>query len=151
MAEPVSTSAGAIFTIAKAWSILAGVCGSVVPILALSDQNKTSFKNALFMAIVGSSFAIFMGPWIADNANVHSTEGVVALSWALGAVGVYVIRAVLKWLDKKGENAVDQLMQKVTNGAYRGEDRRVNQDTIVIEDRRSESHIYTGPNSSEEK
>lgn len=151
MAEPVSTSAGAIFTIAKAWSILAGVCGSVVPILALSDQNKTSFKNALFMAIVGSSFAIFMGPWIADNANVHSTEGVVALSWALGAVGVYVIRAVLKWLDNKGENAVDQLMQKVTNGAYKGEERHVQQEVIIVEDRRAESHTYTGPNSSEEK
>lgn len=150
MAEPVSTSAGAIFTIAKAWFILAGVCGSVVPILALSDQNKTSFKNALFMAIVGSSFAIFMGPWIADSANVHSTEGVVALSWALGAVGVYVIRAVLKWLDKKGEDAVDQLMQKATNGIYKGEERHSNAEVIVIEDRRTEPHTYTGPNSSED-
>lgn len=151
MAEPVSTSAGAIFTIAKAWSILAGVCGSVVPILALSDQNKTSFKNALFMAIVGSSFAIFMGPWIADNANVHSTEGVVALSWALGAVGVYVIRAVLKWLDKKGEEAVDQLVQKVTSGAYHGEERQGRQEAIIIEDRRADPYTYEGPNSSEDK
>lgn len=150
MAEPVTTSAGAIFTAAKAWYILAGVCGSIVPILALSDQNKTSFKNALFMAIVGSSFAIFMGPWIADSANVHSTEGVVALSWALGAVGVYVIRAVLKWLDKRGEEAVDQLVQKVTRGAYEG-DERVRKEVIVIEDRRPESHTYEGPYSSEDK
>jgi hypothetical protein len=151
MAEPVSTSAGAIFTIAKAWSILAGVCGSVVPILALSDQHKTSFKNALFMALVGSSFAIFMGPWIADNANVHSTEGVVALSWALGAVGVYVIRAVLRWLDKKGEEVVDQLVQKVTSGAYRGEERPARQETVVIEERRVDSRPYEGPYSSEDK
>jgi hypothetical protein len=150
MAEPVTTSAGAIFTIAKAWTILAGVFGSVVPILALSDQNKTSFKNALFMAIVGSSFAIFMGPWIADNANVHSTEGVVALSWALGAIGVYVIRAVLKWLDKRGEEAVDQLMQKVTRGAYEGSERGARVE-VIVEDRRSEAHTYEGPNSSEEK
>jgi hypothetical protein len=135
MAEPVSTSAGAIFTIAKAWSILAGVCGSVVPILALSDQQKTSFKNALFMAIVGSSFAIFMGPWIADNANVHSTEGIVALSWALGAVGVYVIRAILKWLDTKGEDVVDQLVQKVTSGAYKGTTPENRPEVIIIEDR----------------
>lgn len=151
MAEPVSTSAGAIFTIAKAWSILAGVCGSVVPILALSDQHKTSFKNALFMAVVGSSFAIFMGPWIADNANVHSTEGVVALSWALGAVGVYVIRAILKWLDKKGEDAVDQLMEKVTRGAYESEERRRRPEVIVIDERRSESRNDDGPYSSEDR
>lgn len=137
MAEPVTTSAGAIFTIAKAWSILAGVSGSVVPILALSDQNKTSFKNALFMAIVGSSFAIFMGPWIADNANVHSTEGVVALSWALGAVGVYVIRAVLRWIDKRGEDAVDQIVNRVIGGDSRDDEKQVIRETIVIEDRRS--------------
>jgi hypothetical protein len=137
MAEPVTTSAGAIFTVAKAWSILAGVSGSVVPILALSDQNKTSFKNALFMAIVGSSFAIFMGPWIADNANVHSTEGVVALSWALGAVGVYVIRAVLRWIDKRGEDAVDQIVNRVIGGDSRDDEKQVIRETIVIEDRRS--------------
>jgi hypothetical protein len=137
MAEPVTASAGAIFSIAKAWSILAGVCGSVVPILALSDQHKTSFKNALFMAIVGSSFAIFVGPWIADDAGVHSTEGIVALSWALGAVGVYVIRAVLRWLDKKGEDAVDQIVQKVTNGAYRGSAEEGAAVTVIVEDRRS--------------
>lgn len=137
MAEPLSASAGAIFTIAKAWSILAGVSGSVVPILALSDQHKTSFKNALFMAIVGSSFAIFIGPWIADYANIHSTEGIVALSWALGAVGVYVIRAVLRWIERKGEDVVDQLFQKVSGGAYEGENKRSHTEVIVIEDRRS--------------
>lgn len=135
MAEPVTASAGAIFSIAKAWSILAGVCGSVVPILALSDQHKTSFKNALFMAIVGSSFAIFMGPWIAENANVTSTEGVVALSWALGAVGVYVIRAVFKWLDRKGEQAVDQIVERVTAGAYKSSNEQPTaiKETIVID------------------
>jgi hypothetical protein len=137
MAEPVTASAGAIFSLAKAWSILAGVCGSIVPILALSDHQKTSFKNALFMAVVGSSFAIFMGPWIAENAGVHSTEGVVALSWALGAVGVYVIRAILKWLDKRGEDVVDQIVQKVTSGAYHGDKEIVRQETIIIEDRRT--------------
>jgi hypothetical protein len=145
MAEPVTASAGAIFTIAKAWSILAGVCGSVVPILALSDHHKTSFKNALFMAIVGSSFAIFMGPWIAENANVQSTEGIVALSWALGAVGVYVIRAVLKWLEKKGEDVVDQIVQRVTSGIYKGESKPIQQETIVIET----SHEYRETNSEE--
>jgi hypothetical protein len=149
MAEPVTTSAGAIFTVAKAWSILAGVSGSVVPILALSDQNKTSFKNALFMAIVGSSFAIFMGPWIADNANVHSTEGVVALSWALGAVGVYVIRAVLKWIDRRGEEAVDQIVQRVIGP--REDEKPVIQETIVIEDRRSTPSQYQGGPFEENK
>lgn len=149
MAEPVSTSAGAIFTIAKAWSILAGVCGSVVPILALSDQQKTSFKNALFMAIVGSSFAIFMGPWIADNANVHSTEGIVALSWALGAVGVYVIRAILKWLDNKGEEAVDQIVQRVSSGAYKGtSDGKT--EVIIIDENRKATQEY-GPSDSKDK
>ena len=142
MAEPVSASAGAIFTIAKAWSILAGVSGSVVPILALSDQHKTSFKNALFMAVVGSSFAIFVGPWVADYFSVRSTEGIVALSWALGAVGVYVIRAVLRWLESKGEDVVDQIVQKISGGAYTGEERRGRQEVIVIEDRRSAEHEY---------
>jgi hypothetical protein len=137
MAEPVTTSAGAIFSV-KAWSILAGVCGSVVPILALSDQHKISFKNALFMAIVGSSFAIFMGPWIAFAAGINSTQGIVALSWALGAVGVYVIRAVLRWLDKKGEHAVSQVVEKVTGGIVKKDDSGTTiKQTIVIEDHRT--------------
>ena len=148
MAEPVSASATAIFSIAKAWSILAGVCGSVVPILALSDQHKTSFKNALFMALVGSSFAIFMGPWIADLSKVNSTQGIVALSWALGASGVYIIRAILKWLDRKGEEAVDQIVQKVTNGAYEGSEKGTRVE-VIIDDRRPEAHAQEGPNSSE--
>lgn len=147
MAEPVTTSAGAFFSI-KAWSILAGVCGSVVPILALSDQQKISFKNALFMAVVGSSFAIFMGPWIAIEAGIKSTQGIVALSWALGAVGVYVIRAVLKWLDKKGENAIGQLVEKVTAGTVKQDKPETTfKQTIVIEDLRS----GIGPNPSEDK
>lgn len=150
MAEPVTTSAGALFTAAKAWSILAGVSGSVVPILALSDQHKTSFKNALFMAIVGSSFAIFMGPWIAEYFNVRSTEAIVALSWALGAVGVYVIRAILKWLDKRGEDVVDQIAQKVSGGAYHGDERKIRKEEIVIEDRRS-SPSYEGEADEEIK
>ena len=148
MAEPISASAGAIFSIAKAWSILAGVCGSVVPILALSDQHKTSFKNALFMALVGSSFAIFMGPWISDLAKLNSTQGIVALSWALGASGVYIIRAILKWLDRRGEEAVDQLVQRVTNGAYEGSEKGTRVE-VIIDDRRPEARAQEGPNSSE--
>lgn len=151
MTEPVSASAGAIFTITKAWSILAGVSGSVVPILALSDQNKTSFKNALFMAIVGSSFAVFIGPWIADYLNIHSTEGVVGLAWVLGAIGVYVIRAILKWLDNKGEDAVDQIAQKISGGIYKGREKHLNREVIVIEDRRSLSHDYDNGPSEEHK
>ncbi|MNK27655.1 hypothetical protein D3C87_460170 [compost metagenome] len=115
MAEPATTSA-AIFSVAKAWSILAGVFGSVMPILALSDQKRITFKNALFMAIVGSSFAIFVGPWIALYFGLTSLEAVSALSWLLGATGVYIIRAVLKWLDKRGEEAVGQIVNKVIGG-----------------------------------
>lgn len=123
MAEPTTTSAAAIFSIAKAWSILAGVCGSVMPILALSDQKKTSFKNALFMAITGSSFAIFVGPWIALYFGLNSLEAISALSWLLGATGVYFIRAALRWLENRGENAIDQVVSKVIGVSNGGGDR----------------------------
>lgn len=114
MPEPVSASAGAIFSITKAWSIIAGVCGSVIPILALSEEHKTSFKNAVFMAVTGSSFAIFVGPWVGEYLHLTSLEAIVALSWGMGAIGVYVIRAVLRWLDKKGEMAIEKLVGKLT-------------------------------------
>lgn len=117
MAEPASTSAAALFSIAKAWSILAGVCGSIMPILALSEKKKTSFKNAFFMAIAGSSFAIFVGPWIGLYLGLNSLEAISALSWMLGATGVYLIRAILGWLDSRGEEAIDKIVSKAI-GSY---------------------------------
>jgi uncharacterized membrane protein YfcA len=117
MAEPVTTSAGVVFSISKAWTILASVCGSVIPILALSEERKTSFKNAVFMAIVGSSFAIFVGPWVAEYLHLQTLEAIVALSWGMGAIGVYLIRAILHWLDHRGEDALDKVLGKFTGNS----------------------------------
>lgn len=113
MAEPVTPVAATVFVVGKAWSILAGVCGSLIPILALSDKTKLSFKNACFMAVTGSSFAIFVGPWFASYTHITSVEGVIALSWTMGAIGVYLIRTVLNWLDKRGIVALDRLTNRV--------------------------------------
>lgn len=123
MAEPASTSAAAIFSIVKAWTILAGVCGSIIPIFALNDEQKTSFKNALFMAVSGSSFAIFLGPWVADYFGIVKTESLVALSWAMGVVGVYVIRTVIRWIEKRGEAALDDMVHKFTGGSKKEEEK----------------------------
>lgn len=110
MAEP-ATSLLAFFSISKIWSIIASVCGSIIPVMALAD-NKVKFKGALFMAISGSSFAIFIGPWIADYFQVRAIESIAGLCWVLGAVGVYVIRAILGWLDSRGILAIDRIFSR---------------------------------------
>jgi hypothetical protein len=64
------------------------------------------------MALTGSSFSIFVGPWVAQKMDIASIEGIVALSWIMGAGGVYLVRAVLRWLDKKGVQAIDNVVNK---------------------------------------
>ncbi len=64
------------------------------------------------MAITGSSFAIFVGPWFCDKIGVSSLEGLAAVSWVMGASGVYLVRAVLNWLDKRGVDAIDKFVNK---------------------------------------
>lgn len=125
MAEPATTSAAAFFSVSKVWSILASVCGSVIPVMALSEKHKVSLKNSLFMAASGSSFAIFVGPWIAEYFEITSLEGIAGLSWTLGVIGVYVIKAVLRWLDTKGVYVLDWLFSRVT-GADPINDAQVN-------------------------
>jgi hypothetical protein len=110
--EPTSTSVITYFSIAKIWSITAGVCGSIIPILALADQRRITLISAFFMALTGSSFSIFVGPWVAQKMDIVSIEGIVALSWIMGAGGVYLVRAVLKWLDKRGVDAIDNVVNK---------------------------------------
>lgn len=114
MAEPATTSAAAFFSVTKGWSIIASVCGSIIPVMALSDKHKVSVKSALFMASTGSSFAIFVGPWVAEYFKIVSIEAIAGLSWTMGVVGVYLIRAVLRWLELRGTSAVDRLFSKAT-------------------------------------
>lgn len=139
MAEPATASAAAFFSITKAWSILASVCGSIIPVMALSEKHKISLKTSLIMATTGSSFAIFVGPWIAAYFNIKSTEGLSGLSWVMGAVGVYLIRAVLKWLDTRGVFALDKLFSKVT-GTGVNEESGDYDERIIIE-RKSHNHL----------
>jgi hypothetical protein len=113
MAEPITTSTAAFFSVTKVWSILAGVCGSIIPVMALSEKHKLSLRNAFFMALTGSSFAIFVGPLIADYFKISAVEAIAGLSWALGVIGVYVVRAVLNWLDQRGVVAIDMMLSKV--------------------------------------
>jgi hypothetical protein len=112
MTEPVSTSVATYFSIAKIWSIVAGVCGSIIPILALADRAKITAINGFFMAITGSNFSIFVGPWLAQKLNVTSLEGVVALSWVMGATGVFVVRALLKWIEDRGGDVLTSLVNR---------------------------------------
>jgi hypothetical protein len=112
MSEPISTSVVAYVSFTKLWSVVAGVCGSVIPILALVDRNKVSVTNGFFMAITGSSFSIFVGPWLAQKLELISIEGIVAMSWIMGAGGVYLIRAVLNYLDKKGAATVEAVINR---------------------------------------
>lgn len=114
MPEPTTA---ALISSVKAWSILAALCGSVIPILALSEKKKTSIRNASFMALTGGSFSIFVGPWLALYLNFQSIEAIVALSWGLGVVGVYAIRAILNWLERRGEQTIDNVVRKVTGTA----------------------------------
>ncbi len=112
MPEPTSASIITYFSVAKIWSITSGVCGSIIPILALADQTRITVTNAFFMALTGSSFSIFVGPWLAQKLDIISIEGIVALSWIMGASGVYLVRAVLKWLDKRAVNTIDNVVNK---------------------------------------
>lgn len=112
MPEPTSASIVTYISATKLWSIVSGVCGSFIPILALTDKTKISLKNAFFMAVTGSSFSIFVGPWVAEKINLLSLQGIIALSWVMGATGVYLVRAVFNWLDKKGVDAIDKIMNR---------------------------------------
>jgi len=112
MADPASTSVIAYFSVAKLWSITAGVCGSIIPILALADRTKITKVTGFFMALTGSSFSIFVGPWLSERMGFTSIEGIVALSWMMGAGGVYLIRAILNWLDKRAADTIDMAVSK---------------------------------------
>jgi hypothetical protein len=117
MAEPTTASIATYFSITKLWSITSGVCGSIIPILALADRSKITLTTGFFMALTGSSFSIFVGPYLAQRLDITSIEGIVALSWAMGATGVYIIRAIFKWLDKRALNAIDLAVSKAL-GVY---------------------------------
>lgn len=128
MTEPVSTSVATYFSIAKIWSIVAGVCGSIIPILALADRTKVTAVNGFFMALTGSSFSIFVGPWLSIKLGFTSVEGVVALSWTMGASGVFVVRAFLKWLESEGSNAINTVVHRVIGKNIPATDDDVKQD-----------------------
>lgn len=120
---PLSDSVHLPFlTMLKAWSVLAGVCGSLVPILIFSDKRKTTFKQALFMAIIGCSFSTFMGPWIADRFSLTGPDAIIALSWFLGVIGVYIIRAGLHWIERRGDHIFDNLFGKLTGHSGKPKD-----------------------------
>jgi hypothetical protein len=112
MPEPTTASVLTYFSIAKIWSIVSGVCGSIIPILALADKTKITVTSALFMALTGSSFSIFVGPWLAERLSITTIEGIVALAWIMGASGVYLVRSVLKWLETRGVQAIDGVVNK---------------------------------------
>lgn len=135
MAEPTTTSAAAFFSATKVWSIIASVCGSVIPVIALSDKNKVSLKNAMFMAATGSSFAIFVGPWVAMYLELQALEAIAGLSWTMGVIGVYLIRAVLQWLESRGVSAVDRLFSKVTGTESASENHTDESDRVGVERR----------------
>ena len=113
MSEPVTTLI-TYFSISRIWGIIAGICGSVIPLMALSDKTKIEPKRGVFIGLCGASFAIFIGPEVVNYLNVTSLEGISALSWFMGATGIYVIRAVLSWIDEKGPNILDALFSKLT-------------------------------------
>lgn len=114
MTEPVSTTVATYFSLIKIWSIIAGVCGSIIPILALADRTRITAVNGFFMAITGSSFSIFVGPWLGEKLGFTSLEGIVALSWILGASGVFIVRAFLKWIENNGVNAINSIFNRVS-------------------------------------
>ena len=114
MTEPVSTTVATYFSLIEIWSIIAGVCGSIIPILALADRTRITAVNGFFMAITGSSFSIFVGPWLGEKLGFTSLEGIVALSWILGASGVFVVRAFLKWIESNGVSAINSIFNRVS-------------------------------------
>jgi hypothetical protein len=128
MPEPATTSVMTYISATKLWSIVAGICGSFIPILALADKTKISLRNALFMAITGSSFSIFIGPFVSQKLGLESLQGIIAISWVLGAVGVYVVRAVLNWLDKRGVDIVEGVMNRVIGSGNLPLAKKSNQD-----------------------
>ncbi len=117
MTEPVSTSVATYFSLIKIWSIVAGVCGSIIPILALADRTRITAVNGVFMAITGASFSIFVGPWLGDKLGFISLEGIVALSWIMGASGVFIVRAFIKWLEHEGPGFIHNVATRVV-GRY---------------------------------
>ncbi len=116
MTEPVTTVA-TYFSLIKIWSIVAGVCGSIIPILALADRSRITFINGVFMALTGASFSIFVGPWLSEKLGFTSLEGVVALAWIMGASGVFVVRSFIKWLENDGSNFINSIAIRIVGKA----------------------------------
>lgn len=112
MPEPASTSVVTYFSITKIWSIIAGVSGSIVPIIMLAEKHKITVTKALLKAIVGTSFSVFVGPFLAEKFGFSSIESIVALSWALGVLGVSIVRTIVVWLERRGVETVDKAINK---------------------------------------
>lgn len=113
MPEPTSSvTLAAALTTTKLWSIIASFAGSIVPILAISDQKKITFRTAVISAIVGTSFAVFIGPIICNYFNFTTPESISAISWVLGGSGIHILRAIILWIDNKGSEAIDRLVNK---------------------------------------
>ena len=123
--EPASISTGAAVSIMKFWSILSAVCGSVVPIIALSNDEKVGFKKALLMAFTGSSFAIFLAPWIARGIGISGAEGFAALCWIMGATGVFITKILYKWLDNRGDELVTSIFERVFGKSLKDKNKEV--------------------------
>ncbi|HXP50926.1 MAG TPA: hypothetical protein VN922_13275 [Bacteroidia bacterium] len=113
MAEPATSTAAIAVAAIKLWSLIASVAGSAIPLLALSDKKKITLRSAAVSAAVGSSFAIFLGPWLAQKLDFTTPESLSALSWVLGGTGVYIVRAVITWLDEKGVGAIDRVVDRL--------------------------------------
>lgn len=113
MAEPTSsTLIATVLTAAKFWSFVASFAGSIVPILAVSDRKKVSLRSTIISAIVGTSFAVFIGPLLCNYFDFKTPEAVAALSWIMGGTGVHIIRALILWIDSRGTEAIDKLVNK---------------------------------------
>jgi hypothetical protein len=145
MAEPASSTAAVAVAAFKLWSLIASVAGSAIPLLALSDKKKISLKSAAISAAVGSSFAIFLGPWLAQKLDFTTQESLSALSWVLGGTGVYIVRAVITWLDERAVGAIDRLVDKLIDtlpGEDEHHDIEINVDLGEHEHEAGKSKLY---------
>lgn len=130
IATSSATVTAAADTAFKLWSLCASIAGSIIPLLALSEKKKISLRHAAMSATVGASFAIFVGPFIAQKFGFTTPEASSALSWILGGTGVYLVRAIITWLEERAVGAIDRAVSKLID-TLPGEDEEERGDTEI--------------------
>jgi hypothetical protein len=110
----VITSGGALetFITTKLWSVLASVCGAILP---LAYQKNLHPRQIVMSVFGGISCSVFLTPVIANYTNADLDMRAL-IAFAAGLVGMKMVQGILKYADKKSDELIDKALDRATHG-----------------------------------